>query len=237
MPNKTMVVLANSVKKHPGRCIAGLEATVCNDRIEVGAWLRPVGPDHDSQEGELLPGRHFRYPGGCPQLLDLIKFPVIRHRNDPGQPENWEVNTHQTWQKISQVSATDMIRFANKMKGLWDEPRERQDRVSVGYQTSRPDTQSLTLIQPEGFRVKMWTEYNPFSNRDQKKTKGAFRYRSRSYEFSITDDHFTSRHCSHQATELVEVVPPWGDNCLLCLSLGAPFNGYLYKLIASVIPL
>jgi hypothetical protein len=50
MPNKRIVVLANSVKKS-ARCVAGREATL-GESIKIGRWYRPIS---DEPEGELLP--------------------------------------------------------------------------------------------------------------------------------------------------------------------------------------
>jgi hypothetical protein len=33
------------------------------------------------------------------------------------------------------------------------------------------------------------------------------------------------------------VRPPYGDNCLLCVSLTPEFNGYHYKVVAAVLEL
>jgi len=38
---KQIVVLANSVKHDPGRCIAGREITNENDDLDIGPWVRP----------------------------------------------------------------------------------------------------------------------------------------------------------------------------------------------------
>lgn len=52
---KRIVVLANSVKHYPGRCIAGREIRSEVGVTEIGPWVRPVST---IGEGELYP-RHF----------------------------------------------------------------------------------------------------------------------------------------------------------------------------------
>lgn len=236
MISKTILVLANSIKKKPGRCIAGREIDISSRPFQVGGWLRPVGPDSESKEGELHPNKHCRLEsGGMPQLLDVVEVPTQAKRNDPGQPENWEVVSGQPWKWKKRVSAANLGQLAESPSTLWDAGGGCHDRVSVETQASDPTSPSLVLIRPTGFHVRMWTEYNDFKGYNQRKTKGVFTYASVEYSLSITDDAFTHKHCHNPSGE--HVVPPFGDGCLLCISLGAGFNGYHYKLIAAVIPL
>jgi hypothetical protein len=57
---KRIVVLANSVKHDPGRCIAGREIIQADAGSRPGSWVRPVS---SIGEGELHP-HHLRVPGG-----------------------------------------------------------------------------------------------------------------------------------------------------------------------------
>jgi hypothetical protein len=57
MELKTVVILANSIKKKPGRCIAGREVSQSGTSVSLGPWVRPVSPDGEAFEGELMP-RH-----------------------------------------------------------------------------------------------------------------------------------------------------------------------------------
>lgn len=238
MPTKTILVLANSVKKSPGRCIAGREADLSVKPIKVGRWLRPVSPTSEAQEGELIPSRHCSLDGGgTPSVLDIVEVPLLGPRSDPGQPENWEVVSGARWRRVQRVSAANLGTLAETPADLWLDGGSRTDRISVQAQLAKPSSPSLVLIRPRQFRVKMWTEFNPFKGYDQHKTRGTFTYSGVEYSFSITDDHFTSAHCPKHDGKAHDFAPPFGDDCLLCVSLGAPFDGYHYKLIATVIPL
>ncbi len=235
MPMKTILVLANSIKKSPARCIAGREITADG---QVGPWIRPVCPDAEGQEGELSPSRHCRLQGGgMPAVLDVVQVPIAHKRDDPGQPENWEVRSGAEWVRMTEIARSRLAELEESPGNLWLDGGGSDARISVDAQTATPGAPSLTLVRPTNFRVCTWSEYNNYAGYEQKKTRGCFRYRGHDYDFSITDDRFTDRYCTEYGKTRTEVRPPFGDDCLLCISLGAPFKGYHYKLIATVLPL
>ena len=56
----------------------------------------------------------------------------------------------------------------------------------------------------------------------------------------LTDPEFTAKHCGeHPPLGGPPKVfrPPCLDQCLLCVSVTPLFNGYHYKVIATIIPL
>lgn len=238
MPTKTILVLANSVKKSPGRCIAGREIDLSGKGAKVGSWLRPVSSSGEGEEGELIPSRHCTLDsGGTPRVLDIVEVPLVGPRADPGQPENWEVVSGTPWKRVKRVSSANLGTLEESPKDLWIDGGPKTDRISEQAQLAKPSSPSLVLIRPGMFRVSMWTEYNDFKGYNQHKTRGIFTYSGVDYSLAITDDVFTSTHCPKHDGRRHDFRPPFGDDCLLCVSLGSPFNGYHYKLIAAVIPL
>jgi len=92
---KHIVVLANSVKHDPGRCIAGREIVPTG---ESGAWVRPVSL---IGEGELQPAHYRLEGGGTPQVFDVIEISVeTLPKADPTQPENWLISVEAPWKRI-----------------------------------------------------------------------------------------------------------------------------------------
>lgn len=236
VPTKRLLILANSIKKN-ARCVAGREVVVEEGGAQLGSWVRPVSGQN---EGELFQ-RHYALPQGeVTNVLDIVDIPVLEPKNDPGQPENWLIDEEVAWSKV-EVYNTDRIHsLAETPKDLWLESSGHLDRISVDLQGSRDPQSSLVLIAPQGFRVRMWREHNPFRGYTQKKTRAVFEYNQQRYSLSITDPVFSSNHCAQhpqQEGEVLEMTPPCGDQCLLCVSLTPPFQGYHYKVVATVLEL
>lgn len=235
---KTILVLANSVRKHPGRCIAGREVVVREHGLKVGDWIRPVSAAGESVEGELLPDRHCALAGGgMPRVLDVVEVPLAGVAPGPGQPENWLVESGVPWRWLRRIEARHLVRIAESPADLWHEEEETSDRISERTLAGRPPRPSLVLIQPKHLRVRVWVEHNPYRDRPQRKVRGIFTYRDREHDLAITDDAFNEQHCHGETGPLREFTPPHGDDCVLCVSLGSPFHGYHHKLVATVIPL
>src|SRR5882672_7368633 len=100
MPTKRIVILANSVKHDPGRCIAGREIIELEGGgLRPARWVRPVST---VGEGELRPA-HTRVSDGRPiQVLDIVDVPLLDPAQDPSQPENWIVDPARLWTRIGQ---------------------------------------------------------------------------------------------------------------------------------------
>jgi hypothetical protein len=234
---KTVLILANSVKKRPGRCIAGREIVLAGEHTYFGPWIRPVSPDGQATEGELLPMRHCLTHGSVPiDLLSIFNIPLARKRTDHGQPENWDVVTGVPWKRISPPSRRHLARLIEHPPHLWDVGAPGARRVHVSAPLEERGKSSLTLIRPSNFRI--WVQRSHTLRNDHEKTimRGVFAYAGRDYEFDITDDSFAPHIRVNAGHDRTDHRSPFGDDCLLCVSLGAPFHDYHYKLIASVIP-
>jgi hypothetical protein len=237
---KRIVVLANSVKHWPGRCIAGREMIAVEDHLgRLGPWIRPVSPAGEAEDGELLPGLHCELDvRGMPRLLEVVEVPLRCPRNDPGQPENWEVEPNVHWRKCGQVEAEIMARHLDEPPDLWLRgEREHLDRVPSWKLRTRPNESSLALIRAQRFRIEVWKEWDDRRGRERFHSNGVFCYRGVEYSLSITDDGFTHRYCPKGDEVRRTIVSPFSDGCLLCISLGGDARGYHHKSIQGVIPL
>lgn len=236
MPEKRVLILANSIKKS-ARCVAGREIIQDGGKARLGDWIRPVS---GSGEGELLPHHYTLQQGGSASVLDLVDIRIKRQQSDPGQPENWLIDDSTQWSKVRAVVVDKVAGFAEHPADLWLEPTSHSDRITVNAQAGRSTQTSLVLIRPEGFHVRLWSEHNPWKGYTQRKTRAVFRYAGQEYSLSVTDPVFSEQHCCNHPKEGVgalEVVPPCGDSCLLCISLTPPFEGYHYKVVATVLNL
>jgi hypothetical protein len=245
-----MVILAMSYKGGGGgRCIAGREVLdISTGGVDYGEWIRPIATDTD--QGQLIP-RHYNYQSGnSPSVLDLVQVPLGRKEYESGQPENWNLAPG-VWTKMGAFTCdgvcanTDMqsIAFLEECPNdLWlQRGLPRIDCISEQFQ--KQSKSSLVMIKPTNFRVKMFWEWSNWDGHSNIKIKAYFTYNGQDYIFSLTDPEFRNKYCGNPPREgdwqkVNEVRPEYGDNCLLCISVGKLFEKTRlhYKLVATVIP-
>jgi hypothetical protein len=229
------VILANSVKKQH-RCIAGREIVQSGSSVKLGPWIRPVSPDGEASEGELKP-KHCLTKGNVKiDVLGVFEIPLARHRSDPGQPENWDVVTNSPWKRLGSLERPSLRGLIEKPLHLWDVGTPGERKVHVDAPLDARGNTSLALIRPSGFRAWVQREQKPWNDYETTTMRGVFGYQGRDYEFDITDDSFAPRLRNSAKSNRTEFRPAFGDDCALCVSLGAPYRDYHWKLIAAVIP-
>jgi hypothetical protein len=218
---KQIVVLANSVKHDPGRCIAGREIATVGDDFGIGPWVRPVSR---IGEGELYP-RHFTFEdGSAPQIFDVIELFVETPDTDQTQPENWFVSDGRAWKRVHQWGTDRVIgSLVENPPALWLQPGVKTDRVTKEFLAANPPRQSLYLLQLKNATI----------SAKGKKFRLRFTYRGVSYDLAITDPLITNI----TGGEPVSVV----HRGLACVSIAPSFRSqydgkeYHYKLAAMVI--
>lgn len=222
---KTLLCLANSWKTS-GRCIAGKE--ISDGRI--GDWIRPVSA---REHGELSEDeRHFAN-GSDPRILDVITVPFKRPHPHGFQCENHLIDPTRHW--VFERRATDQeVRAALDLTGtrLWQggssSAHGRNDRVREDQAVLAEG--SLRFIEVDDLTVQIQVEGAEYDNA-KRKMRGRFSYHGTDYVLGITDpvlrrEYFLNRGDGHH---------PFG-RARLCVSLGEPYLGNAYKLIAAVIP-
>ena len=227
MHTATLLVLANSWKRG-GRCVAGRRVSIAGTQLTLGEWVRPVAPPSGTCEGELLDRHCETSPGRQVRVLDVVQVPLRQPAPKPGQPENHEIVADKPWRRLGSVGTGSIRSLAEAPSGLWDLDPNRTDRVAASDIERMSPRNSLVVIQPRSFRVKL----RPKDGRMQ--WRGCFSYGSHEYDLSLTDDTFREDMAS-QTGSATEFVPAFKDRCLLCISLGGAFGDYHYKLVAAVI--
>ena len=232
--NKRLIVLANSVKRH-AHCVAGREILPAG--AGVGGWVRPVSGE---EQGELL-DRHIQIGiGRLPQVLDIIDVPVLGPAQDPGQPENWQIDETRRWSHVGQHFVGCIPLLDEKPPDLWNERGGPTDRIAVRVHAVRAPLRSIALVSPERFRVQLWTELDTREQRSRRRTRAVFLYRGVEYNLPVTDPGLDRRHdLKHPGLHESPREEPLrcGDACRLCISLTPPFYGFHYKVVAAVIEL
>lgn len=218
---KRIICLANS-RKLNGRCIAGV------DTAEKGPvrWIRPVSARESQEVSEYE--RQYE-DGSDPKLLDIIDVPLLTHQPDGCQQENWLLDREQYWIKIGVMSWQDLDRYAEQSK-LWQDGNSTtnglNDRISVVE--AAKETSSLKLIRPDAFELRVFAPGSAFGNA-KRRVQGRFTFSGRQYAFWVTDP-VIERYFLQQENGEYRL----GD-CFLTISLGEPYEGFCYKLIAAVL--
>jgi len=231
MPLKKVFVLANSIKKHQ-RCIAGREIVRHPDGKEYwGEWIRPVTL-HD--EGAVSISECRLQDDTIPVPLDVIHIPITSCENNSAQPENWYIERNTRWAKIRTFTNNAAQKLIETPENLWLEPRVKQDRVTPQHLLSRKNYQSIYLIRPENFHF--FVEVNSWDGVDKKRVRGIFNYNRQAYDFSMTDPLVRTKYFpdfGKVPSGKVDLVK--NDDLIICVSLTPEFNGYHYKVVATVI--
>lgn len=220
---KHLVVLANSVKHDPGRCIAGREIISEDGNLRIGPWVRPIST---IGEGELYHQQFALLDGTLPQTFDVIEVHVGVPASEPTQPENWYVlNDGHQWRRVHRWAIGDVMgRLVENPQNLWLQPGVKSDRVTKEFLALSPPEQSLHLINVQEATV----------TKSGRKFRVRFLFNGTDYDLAVTDPLIAKITQGQQVFAI--------SRCLLCVSLAPAFlnqydgKEYHYKLAATVIP-
>jgi hypothetical protein len=208
--------------KHGGTCIAGREFT----RTMLGPWIRPVS---SRSTGELSLLEHCFADYTEPSLLDVIDIHLLRPAPHLHQTENHLVDTSRPWSKAGRVPFARVSGLVERPTILWANSSSSSMGRSncVTQEEAAFESGSLYLVQVKQLCVKISNETS-----GRRRTAGIFTLGRCRYELSITDPIVCDR-LQHLAPGEHEFLH--SRMIYLCISLGEPFKGRCYKLIAGVI--
>ena len=216
-----ILCLANS-RKYQGRCIAGLQ-------LDGQGWLRPVSRDASSH-GALTEASIKLQDGSSPQLMDIIELPLIKPCPVLHQRENWYVSNDSWRLKARPGNGPMLTSFLDHGPSLLG---GTSDRVSLAELHDLDLQPSLCLIQPDNNHV-MWLSTMSFRGYPQ--VRALFRVSNNTYNLSVTDSLWEARVPGREgAYSSSELGVPQSASIFLTVSLGEPFNGFCYKLVAGVL--
>ena len=219
---KCIACLANSRKLH-GRCVAGREWL----DGRPGRWIRPVSDRAGREVSEYE--RQFE-DGSDPRVLDVIDVPVLEPRPEGFQSENWLLDPEYYWEKAGRVSWFDLPALADRVAPLWIDGHSTyhglDDKIPLELAGSARG--SLRLIHVDGLQLSVFKPGEAFGNM-KRRVQGHFMHAGRRYALWVTDPVYERRYLAKLD----------GDyqigECFLTISLGEPYGGAIYKLIAAVI--
>ena len=219
---KRIVCLANSRKLY-GRCVAGREWV----DGRAGLWIRPVS---EREGGEVSEYERQYEDGGDPRVLDVMDVPMLEPRPDGYQAENWLLDSTRYWAKAGRLSWFDLPALADPVGPLWIDGigtyHGRNDKVPLESAGSLDS--SLRLIRVDRVRLQVFSPGEAFGN-PKRRVQGRFRHAGTEYALWVTDPHYERTYLAK-----LDGAYPLGE-CWLTISLGEPYQGACYKLIAAII--
>lgn len=218
--SKRIVCLANS-RKLSGRCIAGREIS----GNAIGDWVRLVS----SRVNEEISLEERRFEDGSePALLDVLEIPMIEPRPHSCQAENHLIDDKYYWTKVDEFSKSKLRGLTENPPELWSNDHHSYNGINDRIPESEADSlsSSLVLIEPEQLVVCV--------ERGLKKlqVRAMFRFRGKRYKLTVTDPDIERSFLKQGEGEYEYDLP-----AVACVSIGEPFEGYRYKLVASIINL
>jgi len=218
---KQFICLAAS-RKYSGYCVAGKELTGDSE----SAWVRPVSK---RKNGELAPGDLKLSDGGYPKLLDVLTLSIKKPFPHYYQTENYLIDESRRWSKSGKLQPSDLSKLCDDVDLLW----VNGDHSHGGYNDRIPLelaneelTTSLLLINPNEFKIVVKKEPGA-----KKRIRAEFMHNDANYSLIVTDPTVGKRYGGKEEGEYRF---DKGD-IYLCISIGEPFGGYCYKLVAGVI--
>ena len=217
---QTIVCFANS-RKEGRRCVAGKAL----QRDGNGAWVRPVSRD----VSRALSPATVAYPGGVqPAPLDIVQVPMHSPLPQGHQAENALVDETCRWIRAGKLAWDDIGHWIDTPDHLW-----ALNGHSGGMLNNRVDAggavhSSLRLIRVPDVKVQLVavpTQENP----SRRMVAGEFVYHGLMYRLHVTDTGIEAL-CRALPGQCMHI-----SDAVLCVSLGAPFHGHCYKLIASIL--
>jgi hypothetical protein len=171
--------------------------------------------------------------------MEFATVTLARHQGEACQPENWVIAGPRCWSKLERPCKLPPLEaLEEKPPDLWIDKAELNDRISPQRLGELQPGFSLAVIRPEELTLAWWSEMNAFKKRAQSKFRARFTYNGLKYELSLTDPLASDRFCTPvpavgQTPRTLPISSAHGP--LLCVSLTPVFNGYHYKVAATLL--
>lgn len=183
--------------------------------MDDGSWVRPVS---DTKDGELTAGQCTMDVGRQVAPLDVVRVYLDSPAPRPHQPEDWLISGRQ-WRLQGRLAVSEAKKILEQasevhMSGIFGNAADRVSWRDISSRSSSGMESSLTLVRATA------PEFTWGSKRQQK--RAVFDHAGVTYDLAMT----------------FEARPPVGQSAskwYFTISLGEPFHGYCFKLVAGAI--
>lgn len=218
-----MLCLANS-EKHGERCLAGI-------RLDTGGWIRPVSTN---EGGALYKDQYTTKCGKVAQPLDSIRIHFEEYSPRFHQPENWRISSDDPWELLgSEINEPQQLALNTALQRSGKIFSTKKSSLRKGKLKDSLSTHSLTLLRPQNPQF-----YAEMKENSSNQPRTEFDFDGHHYDLPITDPSWRQRVQGDDPEDL----PSAGDlddgqEVLFTISLGEPFEGRCYKLVAAIFSL
>jgi hypothetical protein len=181
-------------------------------------------------EGEVSEEERRFENGLDPVLLDVITIPMIERRPHGAQTENHLIDDDYYWTKVREANWGELRSALDVVAGpLWDNSSSGYNGVHdrVAEATAAQLGSSLKLVEVPDLAIEVAVEGAAFGNA-KRKVRGKFSLNSFEYKLAVTDPKVERKYLA--GTDGTFKI----GKAILCVSLGEPYKGHAYKLIAGV---
>lgn len=168
--------------------------------------------------------------GSDPRVLDVIDIPLLAARPKAYQQENWLLDPQHYWVKVGCVTWNDLPQLAESPAPLWVNGHHtyngHNDKIPLGI--AHELLTSLALLKVDRLRLSVFPPSEAFGN-PKRRVQGQFVHADSAYRLWVTDPEYERRFLGQPdgGYELGE--------SYLTVSLGEPYEGCCYKLVAAII--
>lgn len=198
------IVIFANSLKHHQHCVAGK----C---ISSGNWIRPVA----DQNGSELSNEQAKClnPHGTFSVKPLQKVIMSFSEHVPlaHQPENYLIDGSK-WLQNYKIPDVALNHYLDNPKDLWGE----SDRLL------HTDIISCQIVVKESLYLVAVDNLTLYKNKYDKR-RASFSYNGTNYDLAVTDPNFDKIIQNNNTVKGV-----------LCVSLGEEYQGYCYKIVATI---
>jgi hypothetical protein len=163
-------------------------------------------------------------------VLDIIDVPLIGPKANPYQSENWLLNPNVYWRKVGEFGRDYLHLLTGAPGPLWTNGRHtrngQNDYVPV-EEIDKTDG-SLKLIAVDNLQLHVYRPGEDFDN-PRRRVQAEFPFSGMSYCLWVTGPLIETAHLA-QADGVYTL-----RSSYLTISLGEPWDGHCYKLVAAII--
>jgi hypothetical protein len=159
-----------------------------------------------------------------------MEIELLEARPGSFQRENWLLDSNYYWIKIGRIDWSSLQAFVQPHGPLWINGESSATGVNHRIRLQEANTllSSLRLIHVNSLVIDVSCPRPAFGNQ-KRRLQAQFFHAETSYKLRVTDPVYERKFLA-----LPDGRHELGESCLT-VSLGEPFEGYVYKLVAAII--